>query len=137
MDMSVYPQVEFSNPTSSVRRGLVERGANVLLPIQAAKTLGPVEVVAEVGYTLKRHAEDGWLYGVMVRRKATDNLTLMGEIHGESDKTFSGNEVVFNLGGQWDFSKRFGLLASAGRGFKDGTSGAPNLLIYLGLQVRL
>lgn len=137
MDMSVYPQVEFNNPTSSVRRGLVTRGTDVLLPLQAAKNLGPVEVVAEVGYTLKQHTKDGWLYGVIVRHKLLDNLTVMGEIHGESDKTLSENEVVFNIGGQWDFSKRFGLLASAGRSFKSGTSGAPNLLIYLGLQLRL
>lgn len=137
MDMSVYPQVEFNNPTSSVRRGLVMRGTDVLLPLQAAKNFGPVEVVAEAGYTLKQRAKDGWLYGFIIRRKVLDNLTVMGEIHGESDKTLSENEVVFNIGGQWDFVKRFGLLASAGRSFKGGTSGAPNLLIYLGLQLRL
>src|SRR5207244_4178488 len=32
--MSFYPQVEFNNPTKSVRRGLVESGTNVLLPVE-------------------------------------------------------------------------------------------------------
>jgi hypothetical protein len=135
MDMSVYPQVEWSNPTSSVRRGLVERGTNVLLPIQAAKKLGPVVVVAEAGYKFKQHGKDDWIYGVIIQREIQKSLTLMGEIHGESDKSFGSNEVVFNIGGQWNFSKRLGLLASAGRSFK-GAPDQPTLLSYLGLQLK-
>lgn len=137
IDMSVYPQVEFANPTSSVRRGLATRGTDVILPVQAAIHVGPVEFVAESGYTVRQRDRDGWLYGVMLRGNALDNVKVMGEIHGESDETFSENDVVFHIGGQWDLSKRFGLLASAGRGFKRGASGSPNLLVYLGLQLRL
>ena len=47
------------------------------------------------------------------------------------------NEFVFNIGTQWDFTKKYGLLASVGRGFSRATSDEPSLLLYLGLQLRL
>ncbi len=59
----------------------------------------------------------------------------MGEIHGGSAKEFRKHGVVFNIGTQWDFSKRYDLLASAGRNFRSGASGDPKLVLYLGLQI--
>ncbi len=135
--MSVYPQFEFNNPTTSADRGIVDEGTDLRLPVQATRKFGPVWVNGEVGYTFRQHSEDEWLYGLSSGYEVSDGLTLLGEIHGGATKEFKSHEVVFNLGTQWDFAKRYGLLASAGRSFKSGTSGEPNLLLYLGLQVRL
>lgn len=65
-----------------------------------------------------------------------ENLSIAGEIHGNADKEFRKHEAVFNIGTQWDFTKRYGLMASAGRSFNSDTSGQPNLLCFLGLQMR-
>jgi hypothetical protein len=135
--MSVYPQLEFNNPTSSADRGLVDEGTDLHLPVQATKKFGPVWINGEVGYTIRQHQEDEWLYGISSGYEIRDNLALVGEVHGGSTKEFKKHEAVFNLGTQWDFTKRYGLLASAGRSFKSGASGEPTLLLYLGLQVRL
>ena len=135
--MSVYPQFEFNNPTSSVDRGIVDEGTNLLLPVQVTKKLGPVWLNGEVGYTFRQHLEDEWLYGLSSGYEIREDLTLLGEIHGGATKEFREHELVFNLGTEWDFTKKYGLLASAGRSFRSGASGEPNLLLYLGLQVRL
>ncbi len=66
-----------------------------------------------------------------------ENLSILGEIHGGTTKEFKKHDVVFNIGTQWDLTKKYGLLASAGRSFRRGTSGEPNLLLFLGLQMRL
>ncbi len=135
--MSVYPQFEFNNPTTSADRGIVKEGTILRLPVQVSKKLGPVWTNAEVGYALHQHNPDEWFYGLIVQHDILENLSLMGEIHGDSTKDFKRNEIVFNIGTQWDFSKKYGLLASVGRSFRSGASGDLNLRLYLGLQIRL
>lgn len=137
VSMSVYPQFEFNNPTSSSQRGIVDEGTTLRLPVQVSKKWGPVWTNAEAGYAVRQHNSDEWLYGLSSGYEIRDNLSLVGEIHGGSTKEFRKHEVVFNIGSQWDFSKKYGLLASAGRSFSSGASGEPNLLLYLGLQIRL
>lgn len=137
INMSVYPQYEFNPPTSSADRGLVDDGTNLLLPVQVSKKFGPVWVNGEFGYTFRQHRDDEWLYGLSSGYEIREDLSILGEIHGESTKNFRRHKVVFNIGAQWDFTKRYGLLASAGRSFDSGASGQPNLLIYLGFQMRL
>jgi len=137
VSMSTYPQLEFNNPTSSARRGIVDDGPTLRLPIEAAKTLGPIGVTAEVGYAVRRHNDDDqWFYGIILSHDVLENLTLMGEINGESSRNLIQNNAVFNIGTQWNFSKNYGLLASAGRSFRNGTDD-PSLLLYLGIQLRL
>jgi Putative MetA-pathway of phenol degradation len=137
INMSVYPQFEVNPPTSSADRGLVDEGTNLLLPVQVTKKFGPVWVNGEFGYTLRQHFKDEWLYGLSSGYEIREKLSIMGEIHGGTTKEFKQHDVVFNIGTQWDFTKRYGLLASAGRSFRSGTSGEPNLLMFLGLQMRL
>ncbi|TWJ17567.1 transporter [Geobacter argillaceus] len=135
--MSVYPQFEFNNPTNSADRGIVDEGTDLRLPLQATKKFGPVWLNGEVGYTFRQHNDDEWLYGLSSGYEIREDLTLLGEVHGGSTKEFKKHEVVFNVGTQWDFDKKYGLLASIGRSFRSGASGEPNLLLYLGLQIRL
>lgn len=137
LSMSVYPQFEFNNPTSSARRGIVDEGTVLHLPVQVSKKLGPIWANAEAGYSIRQHNDDQWLYGIVIGHDILENLSLLGEIHGGATKEFKKHEAVFNVGTQWDFSKIYGLLASAGRSFSSGASGDPNLLFYLGIQMRL
>ena len=137
VNMSTYPQFEFNPPTSSARRGLVDEGTNLLLPVEVSKKFGPFLVNGELGYTIRQHEDDEWFYGLICGYQIQENLTFLGEIHGGATKEFKANEVVFNIGTQWDFTKKYGLLASAGRGFSRAASDEPNLLLYLGLQIRL
>jgi hypothetical protein len=44
---SIYPQFEFNNPTSSDERGLVDPGYQLVLPMQIARSVGPVEASVE------------------------------------------------------------------------------------------
>ena len=137
VNMSTYPQFEFNPPTSSADRGLVEKGTNLLLPVEVSKKFGPFWVGGELGYTIRQNSDNDWFYGLCSGYEIRENLTIMGEIHGGVTKEFKKEETVFNIGTQWDFSKKFGLLASAGRRFSRATSDEPDLLFYLGLQMRL
>jgi hypothetical protein len=49
LPISIFPQLEFNNPTSSLQRGLVDYGTRFYLPVEVSKTVGPIEVNPEVG----------------------------------------------------------------------------------------
>lgn len=137
INMSIYPQYEVNSLTSSADRGLVDEGTNLQLPVQVAKKFGPVWVNGEFGYTLRQHFSDKWLYGLSSGYDALENLSILGEIHGGATNDFKKHEVIFNIGTQWDFTKKYGLVVSVGRSFRSSTSDEPNLLLFLGLQMRL
>lgn len=137
VSMSVYPQIEFNNPTSSADRGIVDKGTTLFLPVQVSKKLGDGWINGEVGYAIRQENGDQWVYGLSSGYEIRKDLSLLGEIHGNSTDDLKTHVVVFNIGSQWDFSKKYGLLASVGRSFSSSASNNPNLLLYLGLQIRL
>src|SRR5665213_2010981 len=111
--MSVYPQLVFNNPSRSVERGLVERGTNLLVPVEFGRTFGKFEVVVEVGYDFVQFGRDNWVYGVAVDYPLTEKLELLAEIHGTMDQDLHRNrDWVFNVGTRWAFGKNVGLLFS-------------------------
>ena len=131
--VSTFPQVEFNYPTRWIRRGIVESGTNVLLPIEMAKTFGQWAVNGELGYELVQHGANQWVYGVAVSYAASEKVELLGEVHGTVDDGFHRNEPVFNLGTRCELSEHFTFLFAAGRGFRDSRE-SPNLLVYAGIQ---
>ncbi len=134
--MSVYPQVELNNPTSSADRGIVDKGNIYFFPVQMEKKIGPVNVNIEFGRAFHQHGEDEWIYGLVFGHKILANLEGLVEMHGGAKRGFKQHEVVYNLGFRLDFSETFGMQASAGRGLHNAPD-QPNLLLYAGVQFRL
>ena len=132
--LSTYPQLEFNNPTSSVRRGLVEAGAQLLLPVEITHKLPQFDVNEEIGYVIKRNRTDEWIYGLAVGRQASKRLELLGEIHGTAPRNFKEDELLFNIGGRFNVNKNLTLLFSSGRSFRRAASGEPTLILYAGTQ---
>lgn len=134
VSMSVYPQYEFNNPgSSSEERGLVDDN-ELLLPVQIARPIGPVEVSVELGYALIESESDEWFYGVAVGYPLNDRITLLGEIFGTATEDFAEDELIFNLGVEYAINENMNLLFSLGRSFRESDSGEPELLGYLGVQ---
>ncbi|HKC66394.1 MAG TPA: transporter [Pyrinomonadaceae bacterium] len=133
--ISTYPQLEFNNPTSSARRGLVDRGAQLLLPVEVTHKLFLFEANEEFGYLVKQHRTDELIYGLALGRHVSKRLELLGEIHGNALRNFKENELLFNLGGRYELTKHFTLLFSSGRSFRRASTGEPTLILYAGTQL--
>ncbi len=132
---SIYPQIEFNNAgSSSADRGLVDKGTDILLPVEFAKEFGPLGVNLEFGYSFRERHNDEWLYGLALSYALSDRLELLGEIHGTGAKELRHHELVFNLGARWKFSEHYVLLASVGRGVIAQAGDEPQLLSYFGIQ---
>jgi hypothetical protein len=133
-DMSIYPQLEFNNPTNSEARGLVDKGPSLLLPVEAGKRIGPVEVIGEVGYRVSRHGSDEWEYGVLFVRQVSPRVELAGEIHGSALRTFREGELFFNAGSRIRLTKSAVLLMSAGRTIRNAGGQGPQTIATFGIQ---
>jgi len=159
VDFSVgsYPQLSLSNPTRSVRRGVVATGPDFFLPIEANARLAPLRLDGEVGYHFGNHAlPQSWIRGLIVGHEFTDRTEAYLEIYDEQDANripagygagqfASGQpkqrESTLGLGGRQALNrdKTRVLLLMAGRSLQSASAinGQPGWIAYVGLQVLL
>jgi hypothetical protein len=131
--LSIYPALEFNNPTSSVRRGLVDKGPEFLLPLEWQTEVGKFGLNGDVGYRFKRGADEV-IYGVVLGRELGNSLELLGEIHGEGPRESLGDsEVVYNLGTRVRLTSHVTFLFSAGKSFRRHHD--PLFINYTGFQI--
>src|SRR5205823_7342111 len=130
--MSTYPQLEIRTSASSVRRGLIEQGGELLLPVEISRELGPVTINGELGYQVVQRDKDEVLYGLVVGGEINKRLELVGEIHGTAKRNFTEDGLIFNVGGRFRMSKHYTLLFSTGRSLRRAVTGQPTLLVYVG-----
>ena len=133
--MSTYPQLEFRTSAASVRKGLSETGAELRLPVELSREFGPVTIVGEVGYQIVQRQKDEWIYGVAVAHEINQRIELLGEIHGESQRDLTANQIVFNVGGRYKLTEHHTLLFSSGRSLRPASTRQPTWVAYLGIQI--
>lgn len=129
--ISTYLQLELNNPTHSVERGLVERGARFLLPIEISKKLGPVHVNPELGYWFSQRGGGEFFTGIAVGHQFGEHLEILGETY--STGTSEGRETTFGFGTRIGLSHSVRALLMAGRAFS-GAQDQPTFIGYGGLQ---
>ncbi len=131
--LSIYPQFEFNNPTSSRRRGLVDRGPEFLMPLQWQTQVGKFGVNGDVGYRFKR-GPDELFTGVVIGREFKASIELLAEIHVEGERLhLSESEFVYNLGSRIKLAEHANLLLSAGKSIRRNHD--PRFIGYAGLQI--
>ena len=133
---SVYPQLEFNTDHSSVAKGLVEGGRQLLLPTEVTLELAHLEINGEIGRSFVEHGEDGWIYGVSTEAGVTRRLELLGELHGER-RGAEPTELIVNVGGRQKLTRQLILMLAVGRAVHGVPAERPRLLLYAGLQLNL
>jgi hypothetical protein len=133
--LSIYPQLEFNNPTSSVRRGVAEPGTRLLLPLEVAGRWSAVTAGAELGYLLDDRAPDRIVAGLLLAYQPA-RIDLLAECHGDAAAELRDAGAICEIGGRGDLGTRFRWLAAAGHRIA-GSAAQPDLRLYLGVQTRL
>lgn len=149
MDFSLgtYPQVSINNPTSAVRRGIVETGPQYYLPMEFTAKWGPVDFDGEVGHWFgNRHVPDRWGRGLIAGHELSDRLELYSELYdlqdaNRIDGTPKQRALTLDLGGRQtlDHKGHLRLLFMGGRALQAVTreNSEPNWIAYIGVQVLL
>jgi hypothetical protein len=132
----VYPQLEFNTTHASVTKGLVEDGAQLLLPTEVTLEILHVEINGEAGRRFAETGGGGWIYGVSTEGHVLPRLELLAEMHGERPKDGS-TEWVVNFGARPKLTRQMILLLAVGHGLSGPPDEHPRLLFYTGLQFNL
>jgi hypothetical protein len=149
MDFSLgtYPQVSINNPTSAVRRGIVENGPQYYLPLEFTAKLGPVSFDGEVGHWFGNQLiPSRWGRGLIAGHEFNDRFELYGEIYDLQDANRIGmvpkqRELTADVGGRQtlDRAGHLRLLFMGGRAIQAVTrqNSEPNWIAYVGFQFLL
>ena len=133
--VSVNPQVEFNNPTSSRRHGLVEN-TEFVLPLQVQKSFGEIETAFNVGrtfYLRESDETDGWSAGMAVGRKFTERLQVGAEVYGETAQKFDRGFLLVDLGALYELDESISFSALIGRGIAGADR--PDFVAFVGVQL--
>ena len=133
--MSIYPRFIFNNPTGSADRGFVDDGTIFRLPAQIEKKVGVIDMIANFGHEFRQRGNDAWLFSIAMKYAEIKGLDVLAETFATTDNSFKNAEYLSNIGIRKDISENKTVLASIGRSLRQGAD-HPNLLSYLGLQMR-
>ncbi len=91
--ISIYPQLLLNNPTSSVRRGIVESGPQFLMPVEANARIGPMRISGEIGYWFtNKDVSSSWIRGVIVGHEFRQKTELFLEIYDQEATSAFGDK---------------------------------------------
>jgi hypothetical protein len=142
--LGTYPQASINNPTSSVRRGVVEPGPQYYLPVEFTAKLGPVGFDGEVGRWIgNRNVPSRWGRGLIAGHEFNERFELYGEIYDLQDANRIGNapkqrSLTLDVGGRQtlDHAGHLRLLFMGGHAMQAVTreNSEPNWIAYIGVQ---
>jgi hypothetical protein len=145
--LGTYPQVSINNPTSSVRRGVVDPGPQYYLPLEFTAKLGPIDFNGEVGRWIgNRSVPSRWGRGLIAGHEFNERLELYAEIYDLQEINRIENqpkqrELTLDVGGRQALDRKghLRLLFMAGRGIQAVTrqNSEPNWIAYVGVQLLL
>jgi hypothetical protein len=149
--LGTYPQVSINNPTSSVRREIVEPGPQYYLPVEFTAKWGPIDFNGEVGRWIgNRNVPSRWGRGLIAGHEFNERLELYGEFYDLQDVNRIGppsnllpkqRELTLDVGGRktLDREGHLRLLFMGGRGIQAVTrqNSEPNWIVYVGVQILL
>ena len=140
-----YPQAVVSNPTASVRRGVVDPGPQYYLPTEITWKLGPLNFNGEVGRWIgNRHVPDQWAKGLIAGHEFSSRFEMYGEIYDLQEIDHASGEapgraVTLDAGlrRSLDREGRMRLLLMGGRSIHHASQSEPDWIAYVGVQFQL
>ena len=129
LNLSTFPQIFVNNPNDAVKRGITPASQSLLLPLEISHKLGPVDVDAEIGYTLVHKGPDGWIAGLVIGHDFSEKLE--GDFELYSSGTFhpAEQQPTIGLGARYKITPSVILLLMSSRSLE---SQAPNQAYFSG-----
>ncbi len=134
LSVSIFPQLEFNNPDSSLQRGLVNYNTRFYFPVEVSKEVGPIQLNPEAGYIFASGKGAGWFTGLVVLREINKRMELAAEFYNSANTDGTNRWNTYDGGGRYKLGEHFILLFMAGRSFAGPSSTQPQLFGYLGMQ---
>ena len=141
--LSTFPQVETGAAALAQQRGLASPGPRFLLPFEAAKKVGPIDLDVEAGYYFTKQGLRERIIGLVAGHSFGGGLELDAELYDDraigKDGLVDGvpRYTLLDLGGRYKLARGIIALFMAGRSVT-GTGGeGPTFNGYFGVQILL
>jgi hypothetical protein len=132
--LSTFPQFETAGSAAAQRRDLAAPGQRLLLPLEAAHSVGPFTLDLEAGYYLQGAPER--ILGLVAGRAVSARLELDGELY--DDHVLGRSDVTtLDIGGRYRLDRSFILLFMAGHSVGGTPRDRVQFMGYLGVQILL
>jgi hypothetical protein len=135
--LSLFPQLETGVSAAAQQRGLGEPGPRFLLPIEAATTIGPVDLDLEAGYYFPRRGVNEHILGLVAGHSFTDRFELDAEAYDDRASGAPPRYTLLDVGGRYKLSRGFVALFMMGRSISGTGAGQPQFNGYFGIQILL
>jgi hypothetical protein len=137
--VSVFPQLETGAGTRAQQSDIGSPGPRFLLPFEASRKLGPVDIDVEAGYYFPRHgaARGERILGLVVGHEFTERLELDAELYDDHAADAAPRGTTWDIGGRYKLSRSFIALLMAGSSLTGTANGEPQFFSYLGIQLLL
>jgi len=134
--MSTFPQFETAGSPRAQRAGLAEEGSRLLLPLEIARSVGPLDLDFEAGYYFAHRGPEERILGLVAGHRLTPRFELDVELYNDHAMGALPDFTSLDLGGRYRLGRGFILLFMAGRSVT-GSSGPVDFMSYLGIQILL
>ncbi len=134
LQISTYPRLDFNNPTSSVDRGLADRGMRFLLPVEVTKKLGPIDLNGEGGSAFKQYGANEYIAGLVIGREVNKKLEVMAEWYSTGTVDGVERDMSVGTGTRYRLGKHAMLILMAARGVGRSGIDQPHFIGYGGIQ---
>jgi hypothetical protein len=138
--IATFPQFETRASAYAQRTGIAEDGPRLLLPMEFARSVGPMDLDFEAGYYFPwhGHGNEERILGFVAGHTFSPRLELDAELY--NDHGMGGMPPDFttlDLGGRYKLHRGFILLFMAGRSIAGPAATGVDFVGYLGIQILL
>jgi len=119
-------------PTGEASRGLGSPGIDAQLLLVGQKQVGPVVLLANVGYTFTASGSDLWFLSAAVRYPLTETWTLVGEVVGIVSAGSGPDTGLIRGGVAYQLTKKIALDAAVAGGL---TRDSPDVVLRTGISI--
>jgi hypothetical protein len=135
--LATFPQLETSGSALARRNGFAVAGPRLLLPLEVARRLGPLEVNLEAGHYLPRSGPHETFVGLVVGAAVTPRLEIGAELYADKASGEPPDETLLDAGFRYHLRPAFILMGMAGRSISGGGGPHTQFTGYLGVQILL
>jgi hypothetical protein len=134
---ATFPQLETGAAVPAQQRGIASAGPRFLLPFEAARKIGPVDLDVEAGYYFPKQGLRERFVGLVAGHSFGERLELDAELYDDRAIGGAPRYTLLDLGGRYRLTRGLNALFMAGRSVTGAAGGGPTFIGYFGVQILL
>ena len=135
--LSTFPQVETGADVLAQQRGIASPGPRFLLPFEAARKVGVIDLDVEAGYYFPKQGLKERIIGLVAGHSFSDGLELDAELYDDRAIGGATSYTLLDLGGRYRLTRGINALFMAGRSVTGSGGAGPTFTGYFGVQILL